>query len=141
MGACNRSGGSRGSTWPGLANLHVTIEVKERTLVLFIACHIDFASTSQVRARAVQSVRAEVCTPVPGKAVRTFKFASSPLFRLLFQGTYSNATSSSLQHVATCSQIHRSSDMTLCLSYMNTARGLVLAYTRTLSTNLRLATL
>jgi len=57
MGACNRSGWSRGSTWPGLANLRVTIEVKERTLVLFIACHIDFASTSQVRARAVSASR------------------------------------------------------------------------------------
>lgn len=50
------SGWSRGNGWPGLANLHVTIEVKQRTLVLSIACHIDFRSTSHAYiARAVSA--------------------------------------------------------------------------------------
>jgi len=149
-----RSGGDRERAWPGLANLHVTIEVKRTdarlTHVLFIACHIDFPSTSRAHTSGREGSqctcvslcwervqRAEVCTPVPGKAAHRAPL-NSQAHHLSVSSSKVHTAISCPQHIATCSQFCISDTM-LCLLYIYEHCSWPAADFHALSTNVHLA--
>jgi hypothetical protein len=80
-----------------------------------------------VREGSLREQRAEVWMPVPGKAATPLNSHAQHPSVSSFK-VHNHTATSCPQHIATCSQFN-TLDTMLCLLYMNTVRGVVLALT------------